>query len=145
GPGTRSMAPAASSASRWYCAARTPLNPKARAISACDGGMPSASMRSAIRARMACWVSDRSMVSSNTTNKPSLQLPQSPQRRRHGLAAHVVAVALEVEELGACIAAAALPADPDGADRLVVAAAAGAGDAGHRDRDGGAGVDERAG
>ena len=34
------MAPACSSASRWYCAARTPLKPKAWAISVCDGGMP---------------------------------------------------------------------------------------------------------
>src|SRR5690606_13560649 len=75
-PGTRPMAPAASSASRWYCAARTPLKPKARAISACDGGTPSASMRSAIRPRMACWVSVRFMVSSNTTNWGLGQLPR---------------------------------------------------------------------
>src|SRR3546814_2322582 len=50
-----------------------------------------------------------------------------------------------MEDLGAGVAAAALPADPDRAYRLVVAAAAGAGDAGYRDRDGGAGVDQRAG
>ena len=60
-PGRRWIAPACSSASRWYCAARTPLNPKAWAISVWEGGTPSRSMRSAIRARMACWVSVRSM------------------------------------------------------------------------------------
>ena len=41
-PGMRSDRAGRSSASRWYCAARTPLKPKARAISACDGGTPSA-------------------------------------------------------------------------------------------------------
>src|SRR3546814_2519056 len=50
-----------------------------------------------------------------------------------------------MESLGAGVAAAALPADPDRAHRLVVAATARAGDAGYRDRDGGAGVDQRAG
>src|SRR5690606_15364943 len=77
-PGTRSIAPAASSASRWYCAARTPLKPNARAISICEGGMPSASMRSAISARISRWVCDRSasvaMAGSITTNSRSGQL-----------------------------------------------------------------------
>src|SRR3546814_8300396 len=68
-----------------------------------------------------------------------------PQRCGHRLPAHAVAVAVEMESLGAGVAAAALPADPDRAHRLVVAATARAGDAGYRDRDGGAGVDQRAG
>src|SRR5690606_7721769 len=146
-PGTRSIAPAASSASRWYCAARTPLKPKAREISACEGGMPSVSMRSAIRARMACWVSVSSMVSSNTTNAGSLStvagcsrslqlLPaeglQAAQCRGNGLAAYRLAIAQEPEHLCLGVAAAPLPRDPDRAHRLVHSAAARPGDAGDR-------------
>ena len=77
-PGMRLIQPACSSTSRWYWAARTPLKPKALAISACDGGTPSASTRSVIRARMACWVSESSCMSlvillTNSPRKPRAQ------------------------------------------------------------------------
>ena len=50
-----------------------------------------------------------------------------------------------MEHLGASVAAAPFPADPHRAHRLVLAAAAGAGDAGHRHGHAGAGIDQRAG
>ena len=49
-----------------------------------------------------------------------------------------------MEDLGARIAAAPLPGHPHGADRLVLGAAAGTGDAGDRHRDGRAGMHQRA-
>ena len=48
-----------------------------------DGGTPSASMRSAIRPRMASWVSVRSMISSNTTNPRSEQAARCLLIRPH--------------------------------------------------------------
>src|SRR5690606_81390 len=62
-----------------------------------------------------------------------------------GLAADGFAVAFEMEDLGPGVAAAALPADPDGADGLVLGAAVGTGDACHGHGQGGAGMDQRPG
>src|SRR5690606_25238507 len=151
-PGTRSITPACSNASRWYCAARTPENPIARAISACEGGMPSAAMRSPIRARMVCWVSVSAFISSNTTNKHSVftsrsdrQVHQPMQCGSNGLAPYGLAVTVEVEHQRGRVATAALPRDPHRADRLVLDPAARPGNAGDRHGQAAAGVDQRAG
>src|SRR5690606_34530662 len=155
-PGTRRIAPACSSASRWYWAARTLENPIPRAISVCDGGIPSTAMRSAMRARMACWVSVRAFISSNTTNDVSPdatpqrigsagEFEQAVQGGGHGLATHRLTVAIEMEHHGGRIAAAALPGDPDRADRLVLGAAVRPGDTGDGHGQAGAGMHQRAG
>src|SRR5690606_17095521 len=128
------------------------------------------SMRSAIKARMACWVAESSMwvvllltpqAVNNTCRSgasaviwsfavaaraPLLQDgPEAFEGRRHRLPADRVAVALEVERARGRVAAAPLPADPDRAHRLVLGAAARSGDAGDRDRNARARVDQRPG
>src|SRR5690606_14001063 len=128
----RSMAPACSSASRWYCAARTLAKPMARAISVWEGGMPSAAMRSMMSWRIAAWVWVMS-ISSNATNGgiPAQygagayfalpgELQQPVQRGLDGLAPHLLAVAIEVEHYGGRVAAAGFPGYPHRAHRLVL-------------------------
>ena len=104
---------------------------------------------------MACWVSVRSMVSSNTTNdckrqarqllRYARQRAQAAQRGRHRLPAHRLAVAVEMEHLGLRVAAAALPAIHTVPTGLSGGAAAGPGDAGHRHRQVAPEVHQRAG
>lgn len=62
-----------------------------------------------------------------------------------GLAAHGIAVAVELEQFGAGVVAAAFPANPDSADRFVRGAAARACDAGDGYGHAGAGVHQGAG
>src|SRR5690606_31011797 len=152
----RSMAPACSSASRWYCAARTLAKPMARAISVCEGGMPSAAMRSMTSWRIAAWVGVIS-ISSNAThgNIPaqhaecdcralSRKLQQAMQRGLDRLPPHLLAVAVEVEHHRGGITTTSLPRHPHRANRLVFGAAGRSGNPGDRHCETGAGVHQRA-
>src|SRR5690606_8851177 len=89
----------------------------------------------------------RTPARASSTDIPTLleQPPEAAQGLGHGLAPHRFAVAVEVEDLGLRVAGAALPGDPPGPPRLLRGAAARAGDAGDRDRDGGAGMHQRPG
>ena len=96
-PGTRSMAPAASRASRWYCAARTPLKPRARQSPSAMAGMPRPRCARAtgrgwpVGGGRATWLV--AMLLTLALRRPAPQprpVPAgpAPQRCRHGLAAH---------------------------------------------------------